>query len=183
MQYQVFNKDSGEVIAWIDTDSEDVVLHKDYDIKSGNTLSAVEVEEDNTTMTVKQYQNEAKRFNIPNSSELLDKCFERPFKDSSSVSGVQYVKHGDLVYSLLGIAGESGEVIDLIKKFIFQSKSVDIVHLKKEIGDLTWYIVLLCNTLGIDLQEVFQMNIDKLSARYPHGFNSYDANHRADEDI
>lgn len=168
MQYQIYRKDDDQIIAWIDTDKQDALLHKDYQIQSGDNLMAREVETINDyKMTAKQYQEEAKRFNIPNIDELLD--------------GID--KRGNLVCSLLGIAGESGEVIDLLKKYIFHATPLDTTHLKKEVGDLMWYITLLCNTMGLDLEEVFKANIDKLSKRYPHGFSIYDANHREEDDI
>lgn len=134
-------------------------------------------------MTGKQYQIEARRFAVTmDNTENLEHFFERPFTKEDG--GDIYVSPGNLMLSALGIAGESGEVVDLVKKFVFHKKQVDVEHMKKELGDIMWYISLMCDELGLDLEDdVLQGNIDKLSARYPNGFNTYDANHRKAGDI
>lgn len=133
-------------------------------------------------MRAKEYQQVAMQFNNPNATESLEKCFERLIRKADG--GEKYLNIGNLVHAVMGINGEAGEVIDLTKKYIFHEKEVDLEHLKKEIGDIMWYIQLLCNTLGLDLEDdVLQGNMDKLSARYPSGFNTYDANHRKQGDI
>lgn len=71
----------------------------------------------------------------------------------------------------LGLAGESGEVADAIKKAIYQGHVLDADHLKEELGDICWYISLGCKCLGVSLSSVMQGNIDKLKRRYPHGFS------------
>ncbi|MCB6990620.1 nucleoside triphosphate pyrophosphohydrolase family protein [bacterium 210820-DFI.6.38] len=84
---------------------------------------------------------------------------------------------------MLGLTGEAGEVADLVKKGIFHEKGINIDHLKKELGDVLWYIAMICYSLGISLDDVMQTNVDKLIARYPDGFDTYVANHRKAEDI
>lgn len=69
-----------------------------------------------------------------------------------------------------GLAGEAGEVVDIIKKHLYQEKSLDLGDLKKEMGDVLWYMSYLALTLGVDLNSVIQGNIEKLTARYPNGF-------------
>ena len=81
----------------------------------------------------------------------------------------------------LGIAGEAGEVADSIKKHLFHGKPLDKPALAKEIGDVLWYASQLAESLGLDMGDIAQGNIDKLKARYPDGFNSADANARKDE--
>lgn len=66
----------------------------------------------------------------------------------------------------------------LVKKGIFYEKGIDLEHLKKECGDVMWYIAMICEACGFNLDDVMQTNIDKLIARYPNGFDSYRANHR-----
>jgi NTP pyrophosphatase (non-canonical NTP hydrolase) len=86
------------------------------------------------------------------------------------------------IWNALGLAGEAGEVADHVKKGIFHQHGIDIERLKKEIGDTQWYLAALCTTLGIDLSEIMQANIDKLLIRYPDGFSSSDSIERVDQD-
>lgn len=70
----------------------------------------------------------------------------------------------------MGIAGEMGEIVDPIKKWIFQGRELDREHLAEELGDIMWYIGLLCNTLDLNLYDITWDNKEKLKARYPEGF-------------
>lgn len=70
-----------------------------------------------------------------------------------------------------------------MKKGIFHEKGIDLEHLKKELGDCTWYLAMICDACGFTLDDVMQTNIDKLKARYPKGFDTYRANNRAEGDI
>lgn len=90
---------------------------------------------------------------------------------------------GDLLNGVLGLTGEAGEVADLVKKGIFHEKGIDIEHLKRECGDVLWYLAMICDSVGITLNEVMQTNVDKLLARYPNGFDTYLANHRREGDV
>lgn len=85
-------------------------------------------------------------------------------------------------HALHGLAGEVGEIHSLYQK-AFQGHGFDPKHLVKEIGDLIWFIAELCTVYGIKLDDVMQMNIDKLIARYPDGFKEMDSVHRAEGDI
>ena len=76
-----------------------------------------------------------------------------------------------LLNSALGLCGESGEVADLVKKHRFQGHDIDVEHIAKELGDVAWYLAVTADALGYDLETIFQMNIDKLRARYPDGFD------------
>lgn len=67
---------------------------------------------------------------------------------------------------LLGLGGEAGEVMEIVKKSIRDDKPIDIPHLKEELGDVMWYVANICTIFGLDLQEIVDENIDKLSARY-----------------
>lgn len=78
----------------------------------------------------------------------------------------------------LGIAGEAGEVADLIKKYHFHNKTFDKDKLIKEMGDVLWYIAAMCEELHINIADVAIHNIKKLEARYPTGFNYEAANNR-----
>ncbi len=85
-----------------------------------------------------------------------------------------------LVWNAIGLAGEAGEVAELVKKGVFHQHGVDTVKLKKELGDVLWYVAALCTKAGIDMGEVMQENIDKLKTRYPEGFSSAASQKRVD---
>lgn len=90
---------------------------------------------------------------------------------------------GGLLNGCLGLSGEVGEFNDMIKKWIFHEKPLDIDHAKKECGDVLWYLAMICDSFGWDMNEIMQMNIDKLKARYPEGFDIQKANNRKEGDI
>ena len=85
-----------------------------------------------------------------------------------------------IVWNALGLAGEAGEVADLVKKAVFHQHGIVKENLANELGDVLWYIAALCSDLELDLGDVMQMNIDKLKARYPDGFSSMDSILRSD---
>lgn len=84
---------------------------------------------------------------------------------------------------LMGLCGEAGEAIDILKKHAFQGHDLDVEHLAKELGDVAWYLAISAHALGYTLEEILQMNVDKLRARYPEGFDSELSKHRAVGDI
>lgn len=86
-----------------------------------------------------------------------------------------------LLWNGLGVAGEAGEVADLIKKAIFHRHGLDRAKLVKELGDVTWYVAAICTHTGIALGEVFSANIAKSLERYPDGFTAEASKERADE--
>ena len=88
-----------------------------------------------------------------------------------------------LLNGCLGLAGEAGELLDMFKKWIFHNKQLDRDHAKKELGDVMWYVAMICHSMGWNLDEILQMNVDKLKARYPEGFDTEKSNHRAEGDI
>ncbi len=79
----------------------------------------------------------------------------------------------DLVLNgALGLCGESGEVADIVKKNLFQGHDLDTSKIINELGDVCWYIAILAEGLGVDLETVMQCNVNKLKRRYPDGFSS-----------
>lgn len=102
---------------------------------------------------------------------------------SSDVMSATFYETAALLNGVLGLTGEAGEVSDLIKKGIFHEKGIDKEHLEKELGDVMWYIALICHTCSFNLDEIMQMNIDKLKARYPEGFDTTRANNRINGDV
>ena len=88
-----------------------------------------------------------------------------------------------LLNSALGLCGESGEVADLLKKYHFQGHNLDLDHVAKELGDISWYLAVGAYAIGFDLESIFRMNKEKLEARYPDGFSTDRSLHRAENDI
>lgn len=89
-----------------------------------------------------------------------------------------------LLNGVIGLCGESGEAIDLMKKYLFQGHELDREHMAKELGDVAWYLAEATTAIGYDLEDILQMNIDKLWARYPgKGFDAEKSIHRKDGDI
>ncbi len=77
-----------------------------------------------------------------------------------------------LLTAAVGMSAEAGEFTEVVKKIIFQGKPVteeNLFHLKRELGDIMWYVSQACIGLDISIEEVIQMNFEKLSARYPEG--------------
>jgi NTP pyrophosphatase (non-canonical NTP hydrolase) len=88
-----------------------------------------------------------------------------------------------LIICALGLSGEAGETTDLIKKIVYHGHTFDADHLVKELGDVLWYAAYLATTLGISLSYVMEMNIAKLKARYPEGFDAEKSINRKADDI
>ena len=83
----------------------------------------------------------------------------------------------------LGLCGEAGEFADIIKKHNFHDHPLDTVHAVKELGDVAWYLAVAAYCLGYDLESILQLNVDKLKARYPAGFDPERSQHRKVGDI
>ena len=75
-----------------------------------------------------------------------------------------------LINMSLGLAGETGEIIEHVKKVLFHGNVLDEEYLKKEIGDVLWYVAGIASVIGLDLADIAQTNQDKLQHRYPDGF-------------
>lgn len=86
------------------------------------------------------------------------------------------------MHALHGMVGEIGELHGLYQK-VYQGHAFDPEHAKKELGDLAWFMAEYCTACRWDLDEIFQMNIDKLRARYPDGFDADHSLHRAEGDV
>lgn len=82
----------------------------------------------------------------------------------------------------MGIAGESGEFADCIKKFIVYAGPLNRANAIEEIGDILWYCALACEALGVDLQEAAEQNLFKLSLRYPDKYSDLLAAKRLDKE-
>ena len=87
-----------------------------------------------------------------------------------------------MLHALHGIASEVGEIHGLHQK-TYQGHPINEEHMKKEFGDLLWFIAEYCTALDWQLEEIAQMNIDKLLARYPDGFDAERSLHRKEGDV
>ena len=87
-----------------------------------------------------------------------------------------------MYHALHGMVGEIGEIHSLYQK-VYQEHKLDPMHLKKEVGDLLWFIAEYCTAMCWDLDDVMQLNIDKLRARFPDGFEAERSLHRAIGDV
>ena len=77
-----------------------------------------------------------------------------------------------LINSVMGLCGESGEAVDIVKKWLAHGHPLDKEKLIKELGDVAWYLAEAATALDVPLEEILQGNIDKLRARYPEGFDT-----------
>ena len=92
-------------------------------------------------------------------------------------------KKGVLINSVMGLCGESGEAIDIVKKWLMQGHELDKEHLVKELGDVAWYLAEAAMALDIPLEAVFQGNLDKLRQRFPNGFDTEASVNRKEGDL
>ena len=87
-----------------------------------------------------------------------------------------------LLNGVMGLCGESGEAIDIVKKHLSQGHDLDKEHLAKELGDIAWYLAETATAIGYELDDIFRMNIEKLKKRYPQGFTVKDSINRHSDD-
>lgn len=94
-------------------------------------------------------------------------------------AGMDYRKYkitdatvGLLINGLMGLNGEAGECIEILKKHLFQGHELDKEHLAEELGDVMWYVAVSARALDYELSDIVKMNAVKLINRYPDGFES-----------
>ena len=92
-----------------------------------------------------------------------------------------------LLTAALGLTAESGEFTEVVKKIIFQGKPYNeenVFHMKRELGDICWYLAQACMALDTTFDEVIEMNVEKLQSRYPGGsFDVHKSENRQDGDV
>ena len=92
-----------------------------------------------------------------------------------------------LLTAALGLTAEAGEFTEVVKKIILQGKPYNkdnVFHMKRELGDICWYIAQACMALDTSFDEIIEMNVDKLKARYPGGeFDVSKSENRAEGDL
>ena len=117
-------------------------------------------------------------------------CYELPLAPTAPLTADEYQKKAMttlnpqlsrdqvLLNGVMGLCGEAGECIDLVKKHLFQGHDLDKAKLCKELGDVAWYLAEAAYALDLSLEEVLRGNLDKLSKRYPQGFDADRSIHR-----
>ena len=125
-------------------------------------------------ITPNEYQKQYKmnRYNHITPNEYQKQCM-------TTLDFKQY----NLEYLGLGLAGETGEVIEIIKKALYQGHDLDEEHLAIELGDVAWYLSVIAGYIGYDLETIFKKNINKTHKRYKHGFKPSDSINRKEGDI
>ena len=83
-----------------------------------------------------------------------------------------------LINGVMGLCGESGEAIDIVKKWLAQGHELDREKLAKELGDIAWYLAETATALDLKLEDILEANIEKLKKRYPEGFDTERSIHR-----
>lgn len=138
-------------------------------------------------MTASEYVKASMRTNDGKGTDRLINALTKSIINSCEVvnsDSKDNVKDlGGIINACLGLSGEVGEFNDMIKKWIFHEKPLEEEHAKKELGDVMWYVAMMCHSFGWDMDEILQMNVDKLKARYPGGFDVNKANNRKEGDV
>lgn len=111
-------------------------------------------------------------FQIPHLQEGIEDMTINEYQKLAMVTlNPELDKKDVLINGVMGLCGESGEAIDIVKKHLAQGHELDKEELAKELGDVAWYLAETATAIGYDLEDIFQMNIDKLKKRYPEGFS------------
>ncbi len=125
--------------------------------------------------------------------EFVDAVTSQPSKDHEAFIYRLQELEGEgfpserLLTAAVGMSAEAGEFTEVVKKIVFQGKPVNeenLFHLKRELGDIMWYVAQACIGLDISLDEVMEMNVEKLVARYPGGeFDVHYSENRKEGDL
>lgn len=96
----------------------------------------------------------------------------------TAFSGLDSLPYNLLINGVMGLCGESGECVDMVKKYLFQGHELNREELAKELGDVAWYLAVTAHAIGYPLDTVLEMNVKKLMDRYPDGFDPEKSVHR-----
>lgn len=102
------------------------------------------------------------------------------YQDLAQRTANTYAPYAKIENGVLGLCGETGEIADAYKKYVYQGHEFDEAHMAEELGDVCWYVAELATGLGVTLEEVMGRNIEKLRKRYPDGFDAERSVHRED---
>ena len=121
-----------------------------------------------------------------NRLDRLDANYEAYGSDGEYMHGPN-VNVPLLLTGSIGLNSEAGELIEIVKKMLFQGKPLNdenVFHMKRELGDIIWYWINTCRALDLDPNDVIAENVKKLEARYPGGkFDVYHSENRKDNDL
>ena len=125
--------------------------------------------------------------------EFVNAVTSQPSKDADAfeyriqeLRGEGFETHRLLTASV-GMCAEAGEFTEIVKKIVFQGKPVteeNMWHMKRELGDIMWYVAQACMGLNISLDDIIEMNVEKLVTRYPGGeFDVHYSENRQEGDM
>lgn len=135
-------------------------------------------------MTINEYQKLALRTEAPKDFYRAPEAVLKAFAMLGAISNPQKdLSVIRLMEGLMGLNGEAGEALDILKKILFQGHGIDRNHIALELGDIAWYLALSADAIGYDLETIMSMNIEKLKARYPNGFETERSVNREEGDI
>ena len=115
-------------------------------------------------MTDAEYLNSSEATDVPDYSVIAERL-----KDENTLK---------ILHACIGLATESGELLDAMKKHLFYGKPLDFVNLREEAGDELWYLAVLLRAIRTDFETTMDINISKLRARYPNKFEEHAALNR-----
>lgn len=134
-----------------------------------------------------------KRVNTDAYLEFVNAVTSTPSKDHEAfIYRLQELEGQDfhaerLLTAAVGACAEAGEFTEIVKKIVFQGKPVNednLFHMKRELGDIMWYIAQACMALNVSIDEIIAMNVEKLAAQYPDGaFDVYYSENRKEGDV
>lgn len=122
-------------------------------------------------MTPEEYQKAAQRTECNQSTS----CRNMYYRSLGPSHAAIRLNHG-----ALGIVKEGGEILADLEKWIYYDQELNRDHIKEELGDVLWYVALVCNALGLSLTAVMEANVAKLEKRYPTGYSDCAAVKRLD---
>ena len=151
--------------------------------KKENTDGSLEFTmKENKVIDSNKYIDFVRQTTSPASSELSNLLSRLTELEASTDADVPH-----LLTAALGMTAEAGEFTEVVKKIFLQGKSYNdesVFHMKRELGDICWYIAQACMALDTNFDEILQMNYEKLSARYPEGaFDVYRSENRVEGDL
>ena len=130
--------------------------------------------------------------NLSDNINFVDTVSSDPTKNTADmidcigIMEEQGMNTSRLLTASIGLSGEVGEFNDIVKKVLFQGKEIDedtIRHLRSELGDICWYMAQACMALDTSFEEIIDINVAKLSDRYPGGFDALRSASRKEGDI
>lgn len=123
-------------------------------------------------MDFREYEELAMRTNDRKSTDRIMNLIESHDWNAEDIGGI--------LNASLGLSGEVGEINDMIKKWAFHGHGLSMEEAEKEIGDILWYVAMMCRSFGFDMQAIAEQNIAKLKKRYPEGFSEEASRNRVE---